>query len=180
MHRRSRHRSPLAAAGAALIAALACALVAEAGDLLEPGAAFPAWQLPDQSGAIVRSQDLAGKTYLLWFYPKAQTPGCTAEGDGLRDSFAQFQAAHVEILGVSFDTPAANKAFVDTERFPFRLLSDTDRTLAVAVGAADTATQPVARRISYLVGPDGRVRAVYGTVVPATHARDVLGDLRAP
>ena len=128
----------------------------------------------------VASRDLAGRTYLLWFYPKAQTPGCTAEGDGLRDRFADFEAAHVEVLGVSFDPPAANKAFVDAERFPFRLLSDTDRTLAVAVGAADTATQPVARRISYLVGPDGTVRAAYGTVVPATHARDVLGDLKAP
>jgi thioredoxin-dependent peroxiredoxin len=148
--------------------------------LLARGDAFPAWTLRDQSGASVSSRDFSGRTYLIWFYPKAQTPGCTAEGDGLRDSFAQFQAARVEILGVSFDTPAANKAFVDAERFPFRLLSDTDRTLAVAVGAADTATEPVARRISYLVGPDGRVRAVYGAVVPATHARDVLGDLRAP
>jgi thioredoxin-dependent peroxiredoxin len=148
--------------------------------LLARGEMFPAWTLRDQSGASVSSRDLAGKTYLLWFYPKAQTPGCTTEGDGLRDSFAQFQAAHVEVLGVSFDAPAANKAFVDAERFPFRLLSDTDRTLAVAVGAADNATQSVARRISYLVGPDGRVRAVYDTVVPATHARNVLDDLKAP
>ena len=107
------------------------------------------------------------------------TPGCTTEGDGLRDSFAAFQERRVEIFGVSFDPPAQNKAFVEAERFPFRLLSDDKRSLAVAVGAADSSAQPVARRISYLVGPDGGVRAVYGSVTPATHAKDVLADLPA-
>jgi peroxiredoxin Q/BCP len=80
---------------------------------------------------------------------------------------------------VSFDPSAQNKVFAETEHFPFRLLSDGDRTLAVAVGAADSPTQPVAHRISYLVGPDGKVRAVYGSVTPATHAKDVLADLPA-
>ena len=79
---------------------------------------------------------------------------------------------------MSFDPPAENKAFVEAEHFPFRLLSDDERTLAVAVGAADTPTQVVTRRISYLVGPDGKVRAVYRTVMPATHAKDVLADLK--
>lgn len=159
---------------------LAVALVgsADAAGLLARGDAFPAWSLVDQNGAAVSSRDMAGKPYLIWFYPKAMTPGCTAEGQGLRDSFAAFQDRHVEILGVSFDTPADNKTFVDRERFPFRLLSDADRTLAVAVGAADSASQPVAKRISYLVGADGRVRAVYASVTPATHAKDVLADLR--
>ena len=148
-----------------------------AGALLAPGDAFPAWSLADQNGATASSRDLAGRTYLLWFYPKAMTPGCTAEGRGLRDSFPTFQERHVEVLGVSFDPPAQNKAFVEAEHFPFRLLSDADRALAVAVGAADSPAQPVARRVSYLVGPDGRVRAVYGNVTPASHARDVLADL---
>ena len=180
VHRRSRHRAWLATTGAVLVAALACAVVAAAGDLLEPGVAFPAWQLPDQSGAIVRSQDLAGKTYLLWFYPKAQTPGCTLEGQQLRDRFAEFQSRGVEVLGVSFDTPADNAAFVAAEHFPFRLLSDRDRSLAIATGAASTASQPTARRISYLVGPDARVLKAYGEVVPAAHAGQVLGDLASP
>jgi peroxiredoxin Q/BCP len=160
-----------------LVLALGAVAPASAAALRAPGDAFPAWSLVDQDGARVSSRDLAGKPYLLWFYPKARTPGCTAEGQGLRDSFAAFQERHVEILGVSFDAPADNKAFVEAERFPFRLLSDTDRTLAVAVGAADSAAQPVARRISYLVDGDGKVRAVYGTVTPATHAKDVLADV---
>lgn len=162
-----------------LLIALAFASPVLAKGLLARGDPFPAWTLTDQNGATVSSKDLAGRTYLLWFYPKAMTPGCTKEGQGLRDSFADFQQRQVEILGVSFDPPAQNKAFVVAEGFPFRLLSDGDRKLAVAVGAADSPEQAVARRISYLVGPDGAVRAVYGSVAPATHARDVLGDLSA-
>jgi peroxiredoxin Q/BCP len=155
------------------------ALPARAAGLLTPGTDFPAWQLADQTGTTVSSRDLRGKTYLLWFYPKAMTPGCTAEGQGLRDRFPAFRDRQVEILGVSFDPPASNKAFVDAEQFPFRLLSDTERKLALAVGAADAATQPAARRISYLVGPDGKVRAAYDQVTPGSHAQDVLDDLRA-
>ena len=160
-----------------LVIAAGLAGPAHAAGLLAPGDTFPAWTLTDQTGARVSSRDLAGKSYLLWFYPKAMTPGCTMEGDGLRDSFPAFKERQVEILGVSFDPPDQNKAFVEAERFPFRLLSDADRTLAVAVGAADSPAQPVARRISYLVGPDGKVRAVYGSVTPVSHAKDVLADL---
>ena len=146
--------------------------------LLETGAPFPSWSLRDQTGATVTSQSLAGKSYLVWFYPRAMTPGCTMEGQGLRDNFPAFQEKGVAIFGVSFDDPSANAAFVTAEKLPFRLLSDTDRTLAVAVGAADSKDQAVARRISYLVGPDGKVRASYGSVTPASHATDVLGGLK--
>jgi peroxiredoxin Q/BCP len=147
--------------------------------MLAEGAAFPAWTLPDQTGKAVSSKELAGKTYLLWFYPKAQTPGCTAEGRGLRDRIDDFRKRGVEIVGVSFDAPAANEAFVKAEGFPFRLLSDQDRTLAQAVGAADSKDAPVAKRISYLVGPDGKVKKAYEAVTPASHASDVLGDVPA-
>ncbi len=172
------------AVGALVVLTLAVVLwrttLAPAADpdrLLKEGDAFPAWSLRDQTGTTVTSQSLAGKTYLLWFYPKAQTPGCTAEGRGLRDRFAEFSSRGVEIVGVSFDQPAANAEFVKAEGFPFRLLSDTDHTLARAVGAASSDLQLVASRISYLVGPDGKVRKVYGSVTPASHAGDVLSDL---
>jgi thioredoxin-dependent peroxiredoxin len=145
--------------------------------LLKPGDAFPAWTLRDQTGVKVSSTDLAGRTYLLWFFPKAMTPGCTAEGRGLRDEVAGFRARDVEILGVSFDDPVTNAAFVKAEGFPFRLLSDESHRLAVSTGAADSTDAPVARRVSYLVGPDGKVQHVYDSVNPASHAKDVLGDL---
>jgi peroxiredoxin Q/BCP len=162
---------------ALLIATTLMVAVAADGKLLSVGDQFPAWQLVDQNGQTVSSKDLAGKTYLLWFYPKAMTPGCTAEGQALRDNYSAFQTRTVEVLGVSFDQPAANKEFVTAERFPFRLLSDSKRSLAVAVGAADSDTQPVARRISYVVGPDGKVLRVYESVTPTAHADQVLRDL---
>ena len=157
---------------------LLVACSSEAG-LLAPGDAFPPWTLTDHTGKIVTSSDLAGRMYLLWVYPKAETPGCTAEGRGLRDEFDAYKARGVEVLGVSFDTPAANAAFVAAERFPFRLLSDADHDLATKVGAADDTAAPTARRISYLVGPDAKVVKVYGQVTPASHATDVLRDLPA-
>jgi peroxiredoxin Q/BCP len=145
-------------------------------DMLKAGDPFPSWELADHTGAIVSSRDLSGKRYLIWFYPKAMTPGCTAEGRGLRDQYAHFQERGVTIFGVSFDEPTANAEFVRQEQFPFRLLSDAEHKLAVAVGAADSAAQTTARRISYLVGPDGKVIKAYGTVNPASHAGEVLGD----
>jgi thioredoxin-dependent peroxiredoxin len=164
------------------IVALSIALLAgaaQAGDVLQPGATFPAWELTDHTGAKVTSQSLAGKPYLLWFYPKASTPGCTTEGQGLRDQAAAFEQHGVEIVGVSFDAPADNASFVQAQAFPFRLLSDPDRKLGVAVGAAADAQQPAAKRISYLVGADGKVVKAYPQVVPANHAQEVLGDLAA-
>jgi thioredoxin-dependent peroxiredoxin len=160
-----------------LLALLATAAPARGAGLLAPGDSFPAWSLIDQSGATVSSASLAGKSYLLWFYPRAMTPGCTAEGQALRDRYPDFQAKGVEILGVSFDDPKSNAEFVAEEKFPFRLLSDQDRALAAAVGAATSREQSAASRISYLVGPDGKVRKVYGSVDPRRHAAEVLGDL---
>jgi peroxiredoxin Q/BCP len=162
---------------AALAALVLLAAPAAQAKMLAPGDAFPDWQLTDQTGKPVASRDLAGRSYLLWYYPKAETPGCTAEGLSLSEHYADFQARGVEIIGVSFDTPAANAAFVKAQGFPFRLLSDTDRRLAVEVGAAESPAQPVAARVSYLVGPEGRVQKVYPKVDPRAHAREVLGDL---
>jgi peroxiredoxin Q/BCP len=178
--RRSAPR-PIAALTVLVSAALLATAAAgtSASTMLAVGDRFPAWTLVDQTGAVLSSRDLAGKRYLLWFYPKAMTPGCTAEGNGLRDNFPALHAAGVEILGVSFDAPGDNAAFVKAQDFPFRLLSDRQRALAVAVGAADSIAQPVARRISYLIGPDGSVLRAYDAVDPAAHARQVLADVEA-
>ena len=148
-----------------------------AAGMLKPGDAFPAWKLTDQAGQEVSSAQLAGSTYLLWFFPKALSPGCTKEGCTLRDNYAGFEKAGVQVLGVSFDTPATNAKFVAKDHFPFRLLSDTGKKLAVEVGAADSTSRLWARRISYLVGPDGKVLEAYPDVNPATHATKVLADL---
>jgi thioredoxin-dependent peroxiredoxin len=147
-------------------------------ELLRAGDTFPAWEMTDHAGRMVSSASLAGKSYLLWFYPKAMTPGCTAEGRGLRDEYAELSRRGVEVLGVSFDAPQDNARFVAAEGFPFRLLSDTDHAVALRVGAASSPTQAVASRISYLVGGDGKVIAAYGSVDPAAHAAQVLETIR--
>lgn len=162
-----------------LLALLGFAGAAGAQGMLKPGDQFPSWELVDHTGAKVSSASLSGKTYLLWYYPKAMTPGCTKEGCALRDNFEGFKKANVEIVGVSFDTPADNAAFVKKESFPFRLLSDEKKELAVKVGAADSPSRLWARRISYLVGGDGKVIKAYSGVDPATHAAQVLADLAA-
>ena len=146
--------------------------------LLEPGQPFPEWSLSDQSGTVVSSAALAGKPYVVWFFPRAMTPGCTVEGRGFRDLHGEFESAGVVVLGVSFDPPERNALFVEQEDFPFSLLSDEERRLATAVGAADSRDQAAARRISYLIGPDGRIWDVYGDVDTRGHARTVLDDVR--
>jgi peroxiredoxin Q/BCP len=152
--------------------------VAFASGMLKPGDQFPSWELVDQNGAKVSSTDFAGKTYLLYFYPKAMTPGCTKEGCALRDDYSAYEKAGVQIVGVSFDQPKENAKFAAKYHFPFRLLSDTARTFAVEVGAADSPSRIWARRISYLIGPDGKVLKAYANVNPSTHAAEVLGDLK--
>jgi peroxiredoxin Q/BCP len=161
----------------AAVALAAAAAVASPEGTLSPGDPFPAWSMIDHTGAAVTSKDLAGKRYLIWYYPKALTSGCTAEGCALRDSYAEFTRLGVEVLGASFDTPEKNAEFVREHSFPFRLLCDQDKALAVAVGAADSTKRLFPRRISYLVGPDGTVLRAYPQVDPSVHARQVLDDL---
>lgn len=161
----------------ALLSILSPGVALAAGEMLTPGAAFPAWTLADHTGAQRSSAELAGKSYLVWFYPKAMTPGCTAEGRGLRDSHEKFVEAGVAVFGVSADAPADNAKFVEAERFPFPLLSDEKLVLAAAVGAVSDALPGKTRRISYLVGPDGKVLKAYSDVDPPAHAEQVLRDV---
>jgi peroxiredoxin Q/BCP len=146
--------------------------------MLKVGDTFPAWTLPDHTGKTVSSGDLAGKTYLLWFYPKAMTSGCTKEGRALRDRNDALTGLSLVIYGVSFDDPSTNAEFVEQEGFPFALLSDQDQTLAPKVGAKMFGV-PLPKRVSYVVGPDGKVLKVYDSVDPETHAAEVERDLRA-
>jgi len=161
------------------VGALLVCSVALAGPygMLDSGETFPSWTFSDHTGQTVTSQQMEGRTYLLWYYPKALTSGCTAEGCALRDSYAEFERLGVEVLGVSFDRPAKNAEFVKEHSFPFRLLTDEDKALATAIGAADSPKRLFARRISYLVGPDGKVLKAYADVDPSKHARQVLDDL---
>ncbi|MDQ3265754.1 MAG: peroxiredoxin [Myxococcota bacterium] len=126
--------------------------------MLTPGDPAPAFSGTDHTGKPVSLNDYRGKNLVLWFFPKADTPGCTAEGCGFRDHRAAFQEKNAEILGVSFDTAEENAAFVKKFDFNFPLLCDTSRAVGVAYGAADDASAKNAKRIGVIVGADGKVR----------------------
>jgi peroxiredoxin Q/BCP len=150
--------------------------------MIPAGQPAPELDVPDHTGRTVKLSDFRGRRLLLWFYPEADTPGCTKEGCGFRDYKADFEKKNTAILGVSFDAPAKNAAFVQKYGFNFPLLSDVDRRLGVAYGAAETADAPRARRVSYLIGPDGRVEKAYGfeaKMDAAAHPAAVLADLGA-
>ena len=102
---------------------------------LEPGQPAPAFKREDQTGAIVSNKDLKGKKAIIYFYPKAFTPGCTTESCDFRDNYRAFQKAGYEILGVSPDRVERLDAFRAEHDLPFPLLSDTDHAMAEAFGA---------------------------------------------
>jgi peroxiredoxin Q/BCP len=99
------------------------------------------------------------------------------EGRGFRDHYAEFQAKNAEILGASFDDAKQNAAFAEEQGFPFPLLCDVDRTLGIAYGAAESASSEVPKRISYVIGPDGKIAHAYPKVSPKTHPEEVLAVL---
>lgn len=104
------------------------------------------------------------------------------QGQGLRDSAHRFAELGAVIVGASFDTPAENHAFAEAQRFPFRMLSDTDRSVGAAYDVVRPATDRYAsypRRISYLIDPEGTIRRAYDVADVAAHAEAVLGDLEA-
>jgi peroxiredoxin Q/BCP len=95
----------------------------------------------------------------------------------LRDHADRVEAAGLEVLGISFDSVEDNRAFAEKFDFPFRLLCDTDRSVGMAYGAADSPETGYAKRISYVIGEDGRILLAYPKVDPKAHLDQVLGDL---
>ena len=144
--------------------------------LLDNGSMAPQFVLPNQDGHNIRLADYEGKNILLWWYPKADTPGWTIEGEGFRDRTQLFKAKDCEIFGISLDSTNDNKAFKDKFGFPFDLLSDEGGAVSSLYGAAEAGANK-AGRISVLIGSDGRVVKVYSPVKPSEHPDEVLQDL---
>jgi len=146
--------------------------------MIEAGSPFPDFSLVAHDGSTISSDGLEGTPFLVYFYPKADTPGCTKEACSFRDSWAGVQMAGLRVFGVSYDKPETNRKFAEKYGLQFLLLSDRDKTLASAVGAK-TILIPVPKRISYLVGADGLVLKAFPKVDPSRHAAEVLSDLSA-
>ena len=151
-------------------------------DMLSVGDAAPRFTLLDQDGNTVSLTDFLGKKVLVWFYPKASTPGCTAEGCNIRDNHAAFVDANVEILGISKDSVKRQKNFATKQNFPYRLLSDESGETVEAFGAWGP-KKFMGRefdgilRSSFLINEEGVVEKVYSKVKTKTHGVDVLADL---
>lgn len=145
--------------------------------MLKEGTQAPDFTVTDHNGNTVRLADYRGRRVVLWFYPKADTPGCTLEGQGFRDNYHRFKEKDTAVLGVSLDDEAANKAFAEKYAFPFPLLCDVDRKIALAYHAVTGPDDAYARRISYVIGEDGVIQESIEKVDTQTHSRDLCSRL---
>lgn len=149
-----------------------------AGEVAE-GMKAPAFEARDQHGALVRLADFQGKSaVVLYFYPKDDTPGCTAQACSLRDGFPALQAAGVAILGVSADTAESHKAFAEKFHLPFSLLADPDRRIIEAYGVK-MPLLGMARRTTILIDRQGIIQKVIREVRTKDHDQQVLALLKS-
>ncbi len=152
--------------------------------MLKGGTKAPDFDLQDQSGKNKKLSDFLGKWVVLYFYPKDDTPGCTKEACGLRDSLNALQKMGAIVLGVSKDSVTSHAKFAQKYSLNFPILSDEKLEVIKAYGAW-AKKKFMGReyfgtlRISYLIDPKGKIAKVYPKVNPISHAREILEDLKA-
>lgn len=140
------------------------------------------FNLPNQDGEFVSSENFAGRRLIMFFYPRAMTPGCTTESCDFRDSYAAFAEAGYEIVGVSPDRPESNARFKEKENLNFDLLSDEDKALARSLGAWGEKKNygkvyEGLIRSTFVLAPDGTVEKAYRNVRAAGHVARLKADL---
>jgi peroxiredoxin Q/BCP len=144
--------------------------------------------LKNQDGADVSLHDFKNRPVVLFFYPRADTPGCTIESCGFRDAFEEFQKAGIVVLGISRDTVKAQKKFKDKYSLPYDLLADPEMVLIKRYGLLKDKTmygKPVTgvERTTYVIGPDmgkgQKLLHVFPKVTPARHAEEVFALLKS-
>jgi len=150
--------------------------------MIDARTSAPDFELLDHDGRPQRLSDLKGKRIVLYFYPKADTPGCTAQACGVRDFMAEFEAAGAVVLGVSHDPPAALARFREKYGLGFTLLSDPGRQVAERYGVRVKASRlklPISltERTTFVIGPDGVVEHVFRRVDPRQHGQLILEAL---
>ncbi len=134
----------------------------------------PKFEGKDHEGKTWKLEDFAGKkAVLLYFYPKDNTPGCTAQACGLRDRLGDLKKDNVEVIGVSFDSAESHKKFVADHNLNFPLLVDTDGRIADLYGARKAPGAKMARRVSVLIDKDGKVAHVTDTPSAQTHLSEM-------
>lgn len=163
----------------AMLMALILPFAAQADAPLQPGEIAPQFALPDADGKSHRLDEWRGRWLILYFYPRDNTPGCTAEAIAFRDHMPELAARQAQVVGVSVDDAASHRSFTDQERLPFPLLADIDGKVASRYGAlTNLAIVKFAKRHTYLIDPDGRIAIAYRDVDPARHVGEILADLK--
>ncbi len=141
---------------------------------LTVGTDAPAFTAKDSEGNTISLSDLAGKTVVLYFYPKDDTPGCTKEAQSFRDNYAEYQGKDMVVLGVSMDDEASHKQFKEKYGLPFQLLADADGTITKAY---DVDGGGYAKRVTYIIDGNGKITYVDEKVKTDSHAKDILSVL---
>jgi len=143
---------------------------------LSVGDTAPTFTVKDTNGATVSLSDYAGKTVVLYFYPKDDTPGCTKEACSFRDNYGQYLSKGITVFGVSTDNEVSHKAFTDKFSLPFPLLADVD---AAITKAYDVDGGGYSKRVTYVIDGSGKIKEVFTSIKTDTHATDILAAIGA-
>ena len=143
----------------------------------------PEFTLPDQNGDPVSLKDFRGKWVVLYFYPRADTPGCTIEACEFRDSHKKTEKVGAFVLGISPDTPSAQKKFEEKFDLPFTLLGDADKKVCNLYGVIQEKNMYGKKvmgvvRTTFIIGPDGKIKHIFHKVKAEGHAGEVLTYLK--
>ncbi len=142
--------------------------------VLSAGITAPAFTTTDDQGNNVSLADFKGKTVVLYFYPKDDTPGCTKQAQSFRDSFAEYQNKDMVVLGVSQDDQASHQKFKEKYGLPFQLLVDSDGAITQAY---DVDGGGYAKRVTYIIDAEGKIAQIDSNVQTSSHATDVLKSI---
>ncbi len=147
--------------------------------MLSAGNPFPNFSLPNQDGKITTLADFAGGWLVIYFYPKDDTPGCTIQGKSFTATKAEFDAAGINVIGVSADDVASHKSFCNKFAFTIDLLADTESNLMkpLGIGQAEWKGMKFWERTSFVVDAKGVIRKVYEKVDPQGHEKVLLDDI---
>ena len=142
----------------------------------EQGQQFPEVRFTTESGEEIKTADLTGQPTVLYFYPKDDTPGCTAEACSFRDRMGDYEQAGIKVYGVSLDSHESHRQFREKNHLNFPLLTDEDGKASQALGILGD--RGYAERTTFLLDQDGKISHVYPEVSPETHADEILEDAR--
>ncbi len=149
---------------------------------LKEGDVAPDFTAPTGGGGKVSLSDFKGRNVILYFYPRDSTPGCTIEACAFRDEFAVFKQKGAVVLGVSTDSAGSHDKFAAKHKLPFTLVADDDKQIVRAYGVWGQKSflgrkYQGTYRVTFLIGPDGRIKKIWPAVKPAGHAKEVLAAL---